>query len=245
MTMDFMVKMSTGEGWSTKFHSGVYLRHPHDGEIKVPGPTPRSPDRDYKGDGNWTPTARDTKGKASIPEPFRLLPSHQTPLDCSFQNLIRECNPEHKDDIVDNVLDQAWILANNTGIGADGRKNCRNGDYMDDPEARWPALHDVIVCGGAILKQIGVVDGYVYLESIMISKPAPPAQYVLERPWLWFWLVATNDRNQITYMTVSAKDGVHRPVRMPFITSRAAYCRASWLHKLPAGFFPPSPMWIP
>jgi hypothetical protein len=215
------------------------LRQPHDNELYLPGPSAKSPDRVYRGIVEGT--VRDVQGKSAIPEPFRLLPDHQTPLDCSWQKLIRDCNPEHRDDVVDKVLDQAWILANNTGIGAPGRKNCRTGAVG----TKWPALHAPIICGGAVLKPIAYVDGYVYVESSLTSNPCPSASEILDKPWLWFWLVEINAEGQITYMTLSDKYGKRRPVRMPFISRYTLYARPEWLHKLEPGFVPPDPFWKP
>jgi hypothetical protein len=216
-----------------------YFRQPHDVEVLIPGPSAKSPDRNYQG--NADGYGRDTGGKRAIPEPYRLLPDHQTPLNCEFQKLIRDCNPEHKPDVVDNILDQAWILANNTGIGAPGRKNCRTGAVGD----KWPALHAPIICGGALLRPLSIVDGYVYVESILTSNPVPCASLVLACPWLWFWLVEVNAHGQVTFMTLSALDGTRKPVRMPLLSRYTLYAKASWLHKLPMGFIPPSALWLP
>jgi hypothetical protein len=216
-------------------------RVPHDFELLSPGPSAKSPDREYRGNTNGT--WRDTKG-ITIPEPFRLQPEHQTPLDCSCQKLIRDCNPEHKDDVVDKILDQAWILANNTGLGVKGRKNCRSGEYMNDSTAKWPAFHTPIICGGAALKG-SVAEGYLYIESILTSETLLSASYVLERPWLWFWLVEISPTGKITYMRLAGKDGQRHPVRVPLISRLPLYAPVKWFQKLPLGFILPDPMWIP
>lgn len=215
-------------------------RQPHDLELISPGPSLRSPDRFYRGDSNGTP--RDTKGK-TIPEPYRLYPEHQVPLDCGWQKLIRECNPEHKDDVVENVLDQAWILANNSGLGTPGRKNCQTGEYMNEPDAKWPALHTPLVCGGALLS--GTVNNEIlYIRSLRISEPVPTAEFVLENIDLWFYLVELNPRGVVTYMTLSAKDGTRKPVRMPLISNRQLYAPVKWFDRIPAGTKIPSPLWM-
>lgn len=210
----------------------VLWRQPHDLEIRVPGPEARSPDRIYRGNTGGTP--RYTFGKAAIPEPFRVLPDHQTPLDCGWQSLIRVLNPEHKGDVTDKVLDFRWMLANNTGLGAVGRKNCRNGDYMRDPAAKWPALHTPIVAGGALFKGT-VVNGMLEIESTLTSGPVPSAEYILARPWLWFYLTQINERGQVTYMTLSALDGTRKKVRMPLLSRLPLYMPTAWLHQLEPG----------
>lgn len=211
-----------------------YWRQPHDKELTSPGPAAATPSRNYRG--NATGTVRGMTLPV-IPEPFRLPPDHQVPLNCDFQKLIRDCNPEHRDDVVDNALDSHWILANNTGLGEAGRRNCRTGAYVNDPLAKWPALHTPIVCGGALLSGT-VTTGFLEIESILTTNPAPPAEYVLSRPWLWFWLVETNPQGAITYMTLSARDGSRKPVRMPLITRLPVYAPLNWLDEMPAGFDP-------
>jgi hypothetical protein len=208
-------------------------RQGHDRELNLPGPSAKSPDRNYRGDAGGY--ARDTKGKMAIPEPFRILPDHQTPLDCSCQKLIRELNPDCPDDVVDIVLDQAWILANNTGLGQPGRKNCRTGEYMNTTGAQWPAFHAPIICGGALLsgKALG---GYLYIESIPAGGPIPAAAEVLRKPWLWFWLIEVNAQGVPTYMTYTGK-----PVRVPLITKKPVYVPLDWLDELPAGTVPTDP----
>jgi hypothetical protein len=222
-------------GWPTDLY-----RQPHDKELVIPGPTLRSPNRYYRG--NSFGEGRDTNNK-TIPEPYRLYPEHQVPLDCGWQRLIRNCNPEHKDDVVDNVLDQAWILANNTGLGAVGRKNCRNGAYMNDPEAKWPALHTIIICGGGLLSG-KVVDNVLQINSLRISDPVPTAEYVLSRIDLWFYLVELNPRGVVTFMTLSAKDGTRKPVRMPIISNKQLYAPVNWFDRIPSGTEIPSPLWM-
>jgi hypothetical protein len=206
----------------------VLWRQPHDRELYLPGPSTRSPDRNYRGDALGS--VRDTGGQ-TIPEPFRVYPDHQTPLDCGWQSLIRAINPEHKPDVTDKVLDHHWILANNTGIGEADRKNCRNGDNMSDPAAKWPALHTPIICGGATLS--GTVDGELLrIESLLTGNPVPSAEYVLSRPWLWFWLTEINPAGVVTYMTLSAQDGTRKPVRMPLVSRLPLWLPLPWLHRV-------------
>ena len=212
-----------------------YYRQPHDKEVLIPGPSLRSPDRDYRGNPNGS--VRGFAGLRVIPEPFRLIPDHQTPLDCGWQKLLRDMNPEHKDDVVDKILDHHWILANNTGIGEPGRKNCRNGDYMNDPTAKWPALHAVVICGGALLR--GREEGdTLHIESTIIGNGVPEVNYILERPWLWFYLIQINESGICTYMTLSAKDGTRKPVRMPLLSRLPISAKLKWLEKMPKEFDP-------
>ena len=209
----------------------ILWRQPHDLEVQIPGPSLRSPDRNYRG--NASGSVRGLSQRV-IPEPFRLYPEHQTPLDCGWQSLIRACNPEHKADVTDKVLDHHWILANYTGIGEEDRKNCRNGFNMDNPDAKWPALHTPIICGGTLLKGV-VVNGILEIESTLISEPVPSAEYILARPWLWFYLMQINDRGQVTYMTLSALDGTRKKVRMPLLSRFPLYAPAAWFHQLEPG----------
>lgn len=208
-----------------------WYRQPHDRELVSPGPEAVSPARNYRGNPNGT--VRDTKGK-TIPEPFRLIPDHQTPLDCSFQKLIRDCNPSLRDDCVDDILDQAWILANNTGLGAEGRKNCRSGEYMNDPTAKWPSFHAPIICGGALLRGIEK-DGLLYLESILTSNPVPTVAEVMSRG-LYFYLTEINQDGVVTYMRLAGTDGQRYPVIVPFITRLPVCVPVAWFQKLPIGF---------
>jgi hypothetical protein len=223
----------------TGYGTDLY-RQPHDKELIYPGPSLKTPNRNYRGNSNGTP--RDTKGK-TIPEPYRLYPEHQVPLDCGWQKLIRDCNPEHKDDVVDNILDQAWILANNTGLGTPGRKNCRTGAYMNDPLAKWPALHTPLICGGTLLAGT-VQNNLLQIKSLRISDPVPSAQYVLEHIELWFYLVELNSKGVVTFMTLSAKDGTRKPVRMPLISNQQLYAPVAWFHRIAAGSDIPSPLWM-
>ena len=217
-----------------KTQSFQFYRQPHDTELVSSGPTAVSPARNYRGNANGT--ARDTKGLNAIPQTFRLTPDHQTPLNCDFQQLIRDCNPLLKDDCVDDILDQAWILANNTGIGIIGRKNCRTGEYMNTTGAKWPAFHTPLWCGGALGRGTEK-DGLFYLESILTSNPVPSVAEVIEK-YLYFYLTEINSSGVVTYMTLAGKDGRRHPITIPFITRLPIVIPLAWLHKLTLSFNP-------
>jgi hypothetical protein len=209
-------------------------RQGHDKELTAPGPSAKSPDRNYRG--NASGTARDT-GLRSTTESFRLSPDHQTPLDCRWQKLIRDINPDSPAEVVDTVLDHTWAFANKTGLDVPGRRNCRTGAYMGDADATWPAFHAPIVCGGALLS--GYEEGgNLHIYSLLTSLPVPTAEYVLSRPFLWFYAVAVNPEGQVTFMTMAGK-----PVRVPFITRLPVYAPLAWLHRLPPGQTP-GPLWM-
>lgn len=165
-----------------------YFRQPHDIEmiLGTPSADVTKPDRVYRGDGIHNGTARD-RGVSAIPEVYRLLPDHQTPLECRWVNLWRNLNPELSLEVFCTLLDEnfAWM---NHGCGWPDRYNCLTGKKGTDPDNPFkpPAFDAPRICGGALLKG-AEQNGRLYIQSMLSSDPTPPVHEVLSKPWLWYW----------------------------------------------------------
>jgi len=197
-----------------------YFRHPHDREIKDFNAGLRT----YIGD--WSGPVRNNAANTgkTIPEVYRMFPDQQTRLYPDHLKLWRELNWEFKDDILSTLIVDNFAWTNNT--------------------ADIPAFHAPLLCGGAILRG-GVDSGYLWIDSLLTSEPVPPAEIILNKPWLWYYGTEVNPDGVVTYITRMAKDGTRKPVRVPILSRLPLYLPLVWLHKLPLGFIPPSPLWRP
>lgn len=181
-----------------------------------------------------------------MPEVYKVkYPDHQTPLSCGWLHLWRDINPDLTTQAWSTLVGDGLAWCNNTG--SPPRSNCVTG-YQGD--GKTPAFHAPIVNGGGILKGEEVIDPYtgmkfLSIETMLSSGAIPSAQYVLERPWLWDWGVQISKTAQITYIRRMGKNGETIPVRIPRITKYPIKLPLDYLDKLPIGFIPPSPMWLP
>ena len=214
-----------------------YYRQPHDIEIQ----NYNAGYRTYLGDGVRTGPVRDSvvnTGKG-MPEVYRLLPDHQVPLECRWIKLWRNLNPMLSDERFGTLLGNGLAWTNRTGWP--GRYNCLTGA---DAGAQDPAFDAARICGGAIFKG-KEQDGYLYIESLLTSQATPTAADILEKPWLWYWGTTVLPTGQVNYITRLGTDGKHHPVRVPLLTRLPVRLSLSWLDRLPMGFIPPTPMWLP
>lgn len=210
-----------------------------------------------------------------LPEVFRLLPDHQTPLYDRWIRLWRAINDELDDDHFCRILDNALFLTNKTGWP--GRRNIILGRDLDNG---FPAFHAPIVTGGAIFAgtetrslaqgirdtfaglrmaaETGVVQGlhgYIIasltetnvlkIDNLRVSDPAPTKEQLLAQRHLWFEGTAVTPSGRVNNMVKKGIDGQMKKIRVPFITKEPVYVPLGWVHKLDPGFIPPSATWLP
>lgn len=222
-------------------------RKPHDREIVdydkpdwtyVPGRT----------NGPIRFTVRDlNKG---MPEVYRIMPQHTVPIRCDFLKLWKSLNPMLGNNQFFSILADNYAFTNNTGLTR--RYNCITGSNAGKGD---PALHTVIICGGAILRgregnsliqglnevMFGLAgisaitsNNVLWLDYIDINKPVPTTQEVLDKR-LWFYGTTITTSGTINYMMKKGQDGQMHRVRVPLMGARPLYVPLRWLHKLDPG----------
>lgn len=210
-------------------------RRPHDVEIVNYDLSNKFQGRVYRGDGHWDGPVRGVvrdSGKA-LPEVYRILPDQVTPLYDRWIHLWRDLNPDLDDNHFCTLLGNNLWLTN--GTGWPGRRNVILGQDLD---AAFPAFHAPITTGGSVHKGIEK-DGNLQIESLLVDQPTPTVEYVLARPWLWFWGTAVTTSGRVNMITRKNRSGVYIPVRVPFITSQPVYLPLNQLDKLEPGYVPP------
>lgn len=182
--------------------------------------------------------------RSPMPEVYRVIPDHVTPLSCRWLHLWYDCNkadltPEKWATLLGPTL--AWM--NRTG--SPPRPNCVTGyDGEVGHEDKNPAFHSPIFNGGAVFKGVEG-DGFLHIETLLTSGPVPTAEYVLARPWLWFWGTSITREGRINRIMRMGRDGYLKPVRVPLMTRLPVRVPLSWVHKLEPGFVPPTHDWMP
>lgn len=213
-------------------------RQPHDVEIYH---YDEPEDWRYGGDGYRDGSVR--KGKAfntiPLPEVYRCKDSdHATQLSCAWLHLWKNINPELTRNSWGTLLDSGLAWMNDTG--SPPHSNCVT-KYIGDGKS--PSFHTPIRNGGAILKGVEQ-DGFLLVENLHTSNPVPTSDYVLERPWLWYWGTSVRKDGGINYIVRKGLDGTMKHVRIPFITRLPVKIPLEQLHKLPLGSPIPPPTWM-
>lgn len=218
-----------------------YYRKPHDTEIRNYDSVDKLWGWTYRGDGVGGGPVRKTviDNNQPLPEVYRAMPSHETTINCDWLWLWRKLNPELSDEKFCTLLGNTYAFTNRTGFP--GRKNCI---LRIDMSANDPAFHAPLICGGALLKG-REESGYLLIEGMLTRNPVPTAEWVLERPWLWFYGVSINTNGVNRYMNKLGVDGQPHPIRIPILTEYPIKMPLAWLDRLPLGFIPPNPLWKP
>ena len=183
-------------------------RHPHDKELRAATVKAdvTSTDRVYRGAA--TGEARPMTFP-SVPEVYQILPAYgATPLSSAWVDFVCELNYELPRETAMKIFDPHWAFNN-------GRE--------------LPGWDKPRVCGGATLS--GVVDGSrLMLDYIDTGDAVPDVQWVLDRPWLWFYGTQVAQSGNVSYMTLGIGDGVRVPVRVPLLYNQPVYLPTAWLH---------------
>ncbi len=213
-----------------------YYRKPHDIEII----SYDTRDWRYGGDGYRAGTVRECVRDADepMPEVYRLQPDQVTPIDCAWQKLWRDLNPLLDIDKWATLLGNNLAWTNRTGFP--GRRNCLTGA---DADKQFPVFDAPRICGGAILK--GQEDnGWLLIESMLISDPVPDAAEILAKPWLWYWGTGVRPDGGINLIMRKGMDGTMYPVRVPLLTKYRVKLPLLYLHKMPLGAQIPDARWM-
>lgn len=237
------VRMDIETSEQGEIPSVQYFRVPHDKELRNANTQAdlNSTDRVYRGDGNQDGEVRERVRDSgqTLPEVYRLLPDQTTALSCNLIKLWRDLNPFLSLETFGTILGNSFAFTNNTGWP--GRRNCLTNKDMT---AQDPTFHAPLICGGAVLKGSAMGDR-LFIQNLSNREVVPPASYVMARPWLWFYAVQVAPSGNITYINKMGTDGRLHPVIVPFVTAQPVWLPLAWLDKLPSGFIPPSPMWLP
>lgn len=202
---------------------GTTYRQPHDVELIRADAAPVSPGRNYRGNAGGTVRQSVIDRNLTFPEVFQLLPTHVTPLSSAWVDLVCEMNKPLPRDKAMLIFDDHWAF-----------NNQRETPGFDKPR----------LCGGAVVR--GTVDGAnLRIETLLTSQPVPSAEYVLQRPWLWYYGTQVAPGGNVSYMTLGAGGGVRVPVKIPLVTRFPVYAPVAWFHRLPLGFVPPDSFWMP
>jgi hypothetical protein len=221
----FTLSLASTKPFTASLAPVQFWRQPFDLEIRDYNMDNENMGRQFMGPGyrSGPVRARAVESGKTIPAVFRVLPSQQTKLEPEHLQLWRRLNWEFADNILETLIDDHFAWTNGT--------------------ADIPAFDQARVCGGALLRG-AVADGYLMIDSILTSQPVPPASEVLGKSWLWYYATEVNPRGVVTFINRTAKDGTKKPVRVPLISRLPLYVPVAWLHRLPAGFVPPSALWM-
>lgn len=207
----------------------TYFRIPHDVERR----NVNFDDFRYRGDGTYgKPRVVLVNGEPSpkpYPEVYRLFvngDTYHTILDCYWQRILREMNPNLSIDKVSTLLGNKLALTNGTGFP--GKRNCLTGADADKP---FPRLDQPRIFGGASLAG-EPQNGRVFLESLLEHETVYTAEQILSMPWLWFYWTSVNPQGEVNYITRLGTDGQYHRIKFPFVTAEQVYLPATHLHKV-------------
>jgi hypothetical protein len=174
-----------------------------------------------------------------MPEVYRLNPDHHTILNCAFQWLWRNINPDLSDKRWSALLGNRLAWTNNTGFP--GHVNCVLGEEMSKS---FPRFDQPRACGGAILTGTER-SGLLHIESMLTFQPVMSAADVLADPTKWYWGTSVNPKGEVNLIMRLGIDGQNYPVRVPLLSAQPVFLPLVELHKLPIGEPLPGPTWMP
>jgi hypothetical protein len=161
---------------------------------------------------------RDT-GK-SMPEVYRVLPSHNFKLGDDWLRLLCDINPELGDKAL-SILVAKLAFCN----------------------AQYAVVDQPRVMGG--WKVTGTPVGEkLWLKTLRVDQPVPKAADVLADRTAWGWCVGVRPDGNINMWWRKAKNGMDYNVRMFVVSAMPVYMMLDELYPLPAGFIP-GPQWMP
>jgi hypothetical protein len=243
--IDLSLRLSISK---TAASSGQWFRIPHDVErvdfnAEDPDLRYRGNVPEYAGDPRGGPPRKVVLDRgAPMPEVYLLDPLHHTVLDCACQRMWKDLNPELGIKRQSALYGNGLAVTNNTGFP--GHYNCLTGEDQDQV---FPRFDKPRLFGGAVV--LGMQKGErVYFSSMLVSDPIRSGAEVLEHKEWWCYWTSINPEGEIHYITRPSgpnSDGPNVPVRLPFLTTVQVSLPAVELHRLPAGFIPPSAMWMP
>lgn len=208
----------------------------------IPDPTPKllyriphdiertSPGSDASGayTGRQDGRVRDNNtNSVAIPEPFRANPDSTIPVKNYpiMIDLLCQLNPSFTRSRAEDLLGTGLCWCNR----------------------EWGVFHAPIITGGAILEAEKVEDGKVYFKSIVIDEYIPTLPEVLSNHLSAIATSVNRSGEPNILMRESGTIG-DSPVRMFIVSTKdksPLWFYENSLHKLPAGFEPPSPIWMP
>ena len=207
-----------------------YWRVPHD--IERVNMSARAGVVDYRYRGNDFGVVRDVvTDKGTRPEVYRMFPFHHTVLSCAWLWTWRKMNPELSDKKWATLLGDAFALTNDSG--SLDHYNCVTGENPGKPE---PRFDEPRIMGGAIVT--GTTESTrLWLETSKVNQWRD-AEYILARPWLWFYATSVNRKGEVNYITRLGLDGLMHRVKVPLMTTIAVYLPLADLAPVPEGEWP-------
>jgi len=191
----------------------------------------------------WRVNHDTTLWRPNLPEVFPFEPNSFAFLTRGYQFLSKEINP--------TMTNQKWrsLYANDTaftnGQGfnkfGDPRADFVNGLNLTSPLPKQEAL----VCGGAILLEKKVENGYLYPYYIDATKPVPSKEYVLANPHLYFDAVTVDGGAGGSIIIRRFPQGDGERVKVLFLAKEEIRIPLNKLTKLPLNSVFPSPYQYP
>jgi hypothetical protein len=160
--------------------------------------------------------------QVSMPEVYRFNPGHSTRIIEPFLDLLCDLNPM--------LSREKTMVLLGTGVAW-----CNT---------NWGVFDQPRLCGGAVVEGINDGNGKIWIKTMSVQRPAPTAQFVLDN-FLSYIATEVKPDGRINLIQKIGIDGARHPARMIMLTSQAIYAPADEVLKLPPGFIPPSPHWVP
>lgn len=161
-----------------------------------------------------------------IPEPFRSWPDQTIPVKNypALLSLHYALNPEYTRLRADQLLGTGLCWCNGT----------------------WGVYSAAIITGGNVLEVERVEGGRVYFKSILISDPAPTLQKVYDDHLYQIGTSINALSGDLAEMTRPNGYGTRSKVRMLVVREKPEplWLPEDEIHLLPAGFEPPSAVWL-
>lgn len=191
----------------------------------------------------WRVNHDTTYWRPNLPEVFPFDPHHFSFLTRGYQLLSKAINPSMTGPRWRSVYGNTTAFTNGQGFekAGDPRADFVNGRDLNSP---LPKQEDLI-CGGGILLERKVENGYLYPYYIDATKPAPNVEYVLANRHLYFDALSVDQDSSGGIVLRRFPQGDGQRVYILFLASREIRIPLSKVTKLPLNSTFPSPYQYP
>lgn len=191
----------------------------------------------------WRVNHDSTFWRPNLPEVFPFEPNHHSFMTRAYQLMSKAINPTMTNQKWRTLYADTTAFTNNQGFekAGDPRADFVNGLNLSSPLPKQEAL----ICGGAILLERKVLNGYLYPVYIDATKLLPTAAFVLANPHLYFDALSVDQDFLGNIVLRRFPQGAGQRVYVPFLANREIKIPLHRVSRLPNGIPFPSPYQYP
>lgn len=191
----------------------------------------------------WRVNHDQTYWRPNLPEVFPFEPNHHSFLTRGYQLLSKALNPTMTNQKWRSLYADDTAFTNNQGFNKSGDPRA---DFINNLNTTNPLpKQEALTCGGAILLERKVENGFLYPYYIDATRTPPTLGYIIENPHLYFDALAVDQNSSGGIVLRRFPQGDGARVYVLFIASREIRIPLNKVTKLPLNTVFPNPYQYP